>query len=157
MADDLLQDAWLALLRRGGPYHQGYLFRTLRNRCVDLERRRGRVPFDSLDEASASLPLHENLVAFPASVALRKERRTLEEALGQLRPEEREALFLATVEGYTVQEISRFIAKPLGTVSSLLRRGREKLKSTLLSGEEPVSAEATGSQEGLKSEEGAQP
>jgi RNA polymerase sigma-70 factor (ECF subfamily) len=47
--------------------------------------------------------------------------------LSELRPEEREALFLHGVEGYTASEISRLTGQPRGTVLSLLHRARQRL------------------------------
>jgi RNA polymerase sigma-70 factor (ECF subfamily) len=47
--------------------------------------------------------------------------------LSELRPEEREALFLHEVEGYTASEISRMTGQPRGTVLSLMHRARERL------------------------------
>ena len=130
-AEDVLQDAWVGLLRRGGPFHVGYLFSAIRNRWVDLQRRRKRLVFESIEGVAAGGEMHENLVTFPTAAALRRERGALAGALGKLRGEEREALFLAAVEGYTVSEISELLHRPLGSVSSLLRRGREKLRTAL--------------------------
>ncbi len=48
-AEDLLQDAWVSILRRGGPRHVGYLFQTIRNRFLDQERRERLVTLEPLD------------------------------------------------------------------------------------------------------------
>lgn len=55
----------------------------------------------------------------------------LERALALLRPLEREALFLAAVEGYTAKEIGELTQQPRGTVLSLIHRARHKLRSAL--------------------------
>ena len=55
----------------------------------------------------------------------------LEEALGSLRPPEREALYLATVEDYTAQEIADLTGRPRGTVLSMIHRARKKLRGFL--------------------------
>ncbi|MEM7394370.1 MAG: sigma-70 region 4 domain-containing protein [Verrucomicrobiota bacterium] len=54
-------------------------------------------------------------------------RSDMEWLLEQLRPEEREALYLQTVEGYTAQEIARLTGKSRNTILSLIRRGKKKL------------------------------
>ena len=52
-------------------------------------------------------------------------------ALSLLRPDEREVLFLAAVEGYTAQEIGEMTERPRGTVLSLLHRARQRVRNTL--------------------------
>ncbi len=54
-------------------------------------------------------------------------RLDLEGLLSNLRPEEREALYLNVVAGYTVQEIADLTGRPAGTVGSLMHRARHKL------------------------------
>lgn len=126
-AADLLQDAWISMLRRGAPRHVGYLFATLRNRFFDLEKRRRLVAIEPLDAVSE----HDDALAFLDQASHFAEMGTLEKALEDLRPAEREALFLAAVEGYTVREIADMTEQPKGTVSSLVQRARRKLKSWL--------------------------
>ena len=123
-AADLLQDAWLAILRRGAPRHAGYLFQTLRNRFLDQERRRRLVAIESLE----GVPSDDRDLGFLDEASHFPEKATVEKALGDLRPAEREALFLAAVEGHSVREISDLTSQPLGTVSSLIQRARRKIR-----------------------------
>lgn len=123
-ASDLLQDAWVAILRRGAPRHVGYLFKTLRNRFIDQERRRRLValePLDSIEHDADALSFLDEASWFP-------DLDTVGQALGELRPVEREALFLAAVEGHSVREIAELTEQPLGTVSSLVQRARRKVR-----------------------------
>jgi RNA polymerase sigma-70 factor, ECF subfamily len=55
----------------------------------------------------------------------------LHEALGSLREDERETLFLAVVEGYTAEEIAQLSGRPRGTVLSMLFRAKGKLREKL--------------------------
>ena len=48
-AEDLLQEAWVSVLRADGPHTPGYLFATIRSRFVDQYRRALIVRTDSLD------------------------------------------------------------------------------------------------------------
>ena len=59
----------------------------------------------------------------------------LYQALNRLEPEFRTTLVLHYLEGFQVQEISKILDVPPGTVKSRLHRGRKKLKE-LLSEEE---------------------
>lgn len=121
-AEDLVQDAVVAALRRGGAPSAGYLLATIRNRFIDLYRRERLVVMEPLDEtgedALASLDAPDSAV----------DPERLEEALGTLRPQEREALYLAAVESYTTREIADLTGRPQGTVLSLIHRARGKLR-----------------------------
>ena len=57
--------------------------------------------------------------------------RSLDNALAKLRPTEREALFLAEVQGYTAQQVADQTGRSRGTVLSLLKRSRKKLVELL--------------------------
>lgn len=50
------------------------------------------------------------------------------QALNNLRSQEREALFLTAVEGYTAQEIADLTHQPRGTVLSLVHRAKQKIR-----------------------------
>ena len=55
----------------------------------------------------------------------------MDAALGRLRIEEREALYLAAVEGYTASEIAELTDRPRGSVLSLLHRAKARLRDVL--------------------------
>ncbi len=134
-AEDLLQDAWIAVLNANGPHEKGYLFSAIRSRFLNHAKREKLVSFvpieNHLDFAEA-----ENSGELDAHFALEE----LEPALQQLRPLEREALFLNAVVGYTAQEIAEHNQTTRGTVLSLLHRARKKLQTILIP---PEHAEAT--------------
>lgn len=127
-AEDLLQDACLAILGAGAPWERSYLFTTLRHRFIDRCRREAKVRFLSLDGGDEAPPLDPG-DDWTAPDVLRNGQ--LERALGTLRFEEREALFLAAVEGYTAEEIGELTSRPRGTVLSLLHRAKAKLRTLL--------------------------
>ena len=122
-AEDLVQDAWLAILRREAPRHVGYLFRSIRNRFLDLQKRRRLVVVEALETADE--------VEAPEVVPLLLDLNDLDRGLRELRAAERELLFLTAVEGYTVAEAADLTGQPLGTVSSLVQRARKKLRRLL--------------------------
>jgi RNA polymerase sigma-70 factor (ECF subfamily) len=128
-AEDLLQDACLSILASGGPWEQAYVFTTIRNRFIDRYRRNRKILFLSLDhEQHSSDGEHADLNWDVPDVL---QSGQLARALGALRPEEREALFLAVVEGYTAEEIAELTARPRGTILSLLYRTKAKLRDLL--------------------------
>jgi RNA polymerase sigma-70 factor, ECF subfamily len=127
-AEDLLQDGCLSMLAAGASWERAYLFATLRNRFIDRCRRNRKIRFLSLEDGGERAESDATSDWEPPDV-LRDGQ--LERALGELRSEEREALFLAIVEGYTAEEIARLTARPRGTVLSLLHRAKGKLRAML--------------------------
>ena len=125
-AEDLLQDALVAVLRRGGPRTAPYLMTAIRNRFIDLHRRERLLVMQPLDEGAAG----EDLAVLDEPWERVADDR-LEAALAQLRPQEREALYLACVEDYTAKEIAELTGRPRGTVLSLIFRARGKLREIL--------------------------
>ncbi|MEZ4317777.1 MAG: RNA polymerase sigma factor [Myxococcota bacterium] len=120
-AEDLLQEAWAKMLKAGGPRHKGYLYAAIRNGFID-ERRRNKV----VSIVPTEVP--ELYADALVGADVRAERRQrLARALAVLRPEEREALYLNAVEGYTADEIGKLSETPRNTVLSLLHRARRKV------------------------------
>jgi RNA polymerase sigma-70 factor (ECF subfamily) len=128
-AEDLLQDACLSILAADGSWARAYLFATIRNRFIDRYRRNRKILFLSLDrEEERSGDEHTDLNWEAPDVL---QNGSLDRALGSLRTEERETLFLAVVEGYTAEEIAELTARPRGTILSLLYRTKAKLRNLL--------------------------
>lgn len=127
-AEDLLQDAWVSILRIGGPWTAEYLFSVIRNRFIDVRRRQkliafGPLEFESGQSATAVVP--ESAAEWGVDAI------ELERALGALRTEERAVLFLAIVEGFSAQHIADLFDWPRNSVLSLLSRGKHHLRELL--------------------------
>ena len=120
-AEDLVQQAWLKLQRAyGGVEGTPVLFRTIRNLFYDVKRRSKIVQFEPLDKSP------EQGKGESSGVAL-----DMELLMSRLRPEEREALYLNVVEGFTATEISEKTGSPRGTILSHIHRARQKLTKAL--------------------------
>ena len=123
-AEDVCQDVFLRLLRKGDPAWdedrtKAFLLRCAVNRCADLGRQRQRrreSPWEELPDR----PAEE-----------RDEARALWEAVGQLPPPQRTVIHLHYGEGYTTGEIAAILRVPAATVRTRLYRGREKLRELL--------------------------
>ena len=129
-AEDLVQDAWVAILRADGPNTSAYLITAVRNRWVDLHRRALIAPTESLDaKPRLANEVESEFWIDPCHAVTLK--TTLCRALGLLRPEERAVLLLSAVEGYTAREIGELLDAPRGTVLSLMHRTRAKMRRWL--------------------------
>ncbi|MGH9456029.1 MAG: RNA polymerase sigma factor [Thermoanaerobaculia bacterium] len=125
-AEDLVQDAVTTMLRKRASWDLPYLFATIRNRFIDSWRRKLKISLVPLERGAIFGRQAESAESFDCL-----EAALLHEALGTLRPDERETLFLAVVEGYTADEIGRLSGRPRGTVLSLLFRAKKKLREKL--------------------------
>ena len=123
-AEDILQDAWYAVLHAGGPHNKPYLFTAIRARFLNQRKRDLLVPLVPLEEMA------EQDYAYDDSELLQVayDNKALQNALATLRAAERETLFLTAVEGYTAQEIANLTQQPRGSILSLIHRAKNKLK-----------------------------
>jgi RNA polymerase sigma-70 factor (ECF subfamily) len=64
------------------------------------------------------------------------ERIDLWRALGELKPQQRAALLLNVVDGYTQAEVGRMLDAPEGTVAAWVSEAKHRLRDLL--GEEPM-------------------
>jgi RNA polymerase sigma-70 factor (ECF subfamily) len=116
-AEDLVQQAWLKLTHRYGHVkHRTILYTAIRRLFYDQCRRGKIVTFGPLEGSPE-----------PTSSESAPSCDDLDVLLAGLRPEEREALYLNAVEGYTTREIAEQTGLPRNTVLSLIHRARQKL------------------------------
>ncbi|MCG8417778.1 MAG: RNA polymerase sigma factor [Proteobacteria bacterium] len=125
-AEDLVQDAWLSLLKAGSARTPAYLFQVLRSRFIDRYRRQRLVVMTGMEEVEE--PHSEQ----SSSADLVIEGDLIRRALSQLRSEEREAIFLSAVEGYTGEEISALTGRSPGAVRTMLHRARAKMRNSII-------------------------
>ncbi len=119
-----MQQAWFKLHRKYGKVEtKALLFKTIRNLRMDRLRRDKIVSFEPMEERE-----------FDSNSEVRASKEDVKAILEQLRKEEREALYLNVVEGYTAQEISEMTGSPRGSILSLIHRAKKKLHGGLLRG-----------------------
>jgi RNA polymerase sigma-70 factor (ECF subfamily) len=142
-AADGLQDGMIAAYRRAGSYRGDaqvttWLHRVVVNACLDRVRaskgRRAEALPEDLDGhgARGSLTVAAAPAEDPADVSVRGERRAeVLAALRTLPAEQRAALVLVDMEGYSVAEAADILNCPVGTVKSRCSRGRARLVGLL--------------------------
>lgn len=143
-AADGLQDAMVAAFRRAGSFRGDaavttWLHRVVVNACLDRIRaarvRRAEALPDDLDEWGdrGSLASAGSVEDDPVAVAEADERRrTVLAALAALPVEQRAALVLVDMEGYSVAEAAAVLECAEGTVKSRCSRGRRRLAEVLV-------------------------
>jgi RNA polymerase sigma-70 factor (ECF subfamily) len=123
-AEDIVQQVFLKLL--GGHTVRSealtaYLYRAVRNACVNLRRDRRH-----------EVELQEEELWFSNDKADRVEICSLQRAIRDLPEEQRETVFLKIWSGLTLQEIADATEIPLNTVASRYRYALEKLRERLI-------------------------
>ncbi len=136
-AEDAVQDASMKAMQSAGGFRSEsavctWVQRIVVNTCRDLLRR--RQSRESVEAAVRREALWQDsaYTVDPEGVAVAAEsQRTLGLALAQLTADQKQAVVLHDLEGWTGAEIADATGWPLGTVKSHLRRGRQNLVSIL--------------------------
>lgn len=121
-AEDLLHDAFAGVLARGKAESMPYLIRAIRNRWIDSHRRQKIVPMVARSEGEREADQDSAL----QSLLLHDE---IGRALAALTPDEREALYLHAVCGWTAAEIGLLTERPRNTILTVLARARAGIAS----------------------------
>jgi RNA polymerase sigma-70 factor (ECF subfamily) len=126
-AADAVQDAFISAFRsvggfRGQAQVSTWLHRIVVNACLDRIRRNRARPTAPLPDAGPGEPA----LALDA-VADRECRMAVDDALRALPVEQRAAIVLVDVEGYSVAETAQLLGVAEGTVKSRCARGRTRL------------------------------
>ena len=127
LADDLAQESYLRFLcspplETGEVSHRRYLFRIATNLLRDHWRKKKTTDLDEV-------PTHA-LLAPDASGEV-EARAALGPALAQMRPRDRQLLWLAHAEGYSHREISEITGLGTASIRLLLFRARRKMANLL--------------------------
>ncbi len=126
-AEDAFQDTFVRYANRKEAFadedhRRAWLLRVAMNRCKDIQRA----------AHSSTIPMREATDApSPSCGGEIAERDVLLKALDRLSEEQRTALVLSAVDGYSVPEIAQMMGKRQNTVYSYITRGRRKLKKVL--------------------------
>jgi RNA polymerase sigma-70 factor (ECF subfamily) len=132
-AADLTQETFLRAYSRLDTFELGRSFlawiRTIAsNLCIDHLRRRGN-PTVSLDERlEAGAEQADRAPAIEEQVALAEDSRRVLAAVQKLPEKQRAVLVLRHVEGLKLEEIAEALRMPLGTVKTMLFRGRAAVR-----------------------------
>ena len=142
VAEDLFQEVWIRVLRRGSQYNgkarfDTWIFTIARNLVIDLSRKRTMASLDEMREGgedSDARPF-EIVQDGPSPLEQFQYRENASEVatvLLTLDPAYREVLTLRFHEEMSLEEIATVPRAPLSTVKSRLYRGLAALKPELL-------------------------
>ena len=136
VAEDVVQEAFLALWRSGARYDRTrgsvrtWVLGIVHNRAIDALRRsvvheRRRASDAGLEERFESGDRTD------VEAARRDEAREVRDALRALPPEQSKVIELAYFGGFTHSEITSMLDTPIGTVKGRMRLGLEKMRTRM--------------------------
>ena len=135
-AEDATQEALLKLWRDLSKVRWGaaraWLYRTTRNHCIDILRRRSNRSFQLMDDGIA---LDETLASSEPSpleaLSLEELKERLDGALQQISEPQRSIFILYAINGMRYRDIAQILDLPINTVKVYLSRSRTKLRHAL--------------------------
>ena len=150
-AEDLFQEVWIRVLRRGSQYNgqarfDTWIFTIARNLVIDLSRKRTMASLDEMREGGEDERPFEIVQEGPSPLEQFKGREDAAEVAAvmlTLEPSYREVLTLRFHEELSLEEIATVTRAPLSTVKSRLYRGLAALKPRLLDLRRERSADET--------------
>jgi RNA polymerase sigma-70 factor (ECF subfamily) len=143
LAQDAVQEAFLAVWRSAAGFlperarPSTWILTLVHRRAVDLVRREQRRRTEPLEPE-----LHPASESSDEEASVRFHRQVVQEALGRLPAEQREALELAYYGGLTQSEVAERLGQPLGTIKSRTFAGLTRLRELLREAgvEEPIAS-----------------
>ena len=142
-AEDVVQEAYAKAFSSFHQFTPGtnlkaWLYRILTNTYINSYRKKQRSPQTGLGEdiedwqlARAEQHTSTGLRSAEMEALDRMPDQVVTDAMEQLAPDFRTAVYLADVEGFSYKEIAEIMGTPIGTVMSRLNRGRTQLRALL--------------------------
>lgn len=131
LANDILQEVFIKVWRQIDQYDpdKGRLFTWLvnisRNASIDTLRSKG------YHSQKQNRELTETVYSAAGTVSIESDEIGLRKTVGRLKQDHKVLVELAYFQGYTQDEISKFLNIPLGTVKTRLRSALVQLKAFL--------------------------
>jgi RNA polymerase sigma-70 factor (ECF subfamily) len=151
VAEDLFQEVWIRVLRRGSQYNgkarfDTWIFTIARNLVIDLSRKRTMSSLDEMCEGGDDERPFEFAGDEPSPLEefqFRENAQEIATVMQTLEPSYREVLTLRFHEELSLEEIASLTRAPLSTVKSRLYRGLAALKPRL----EKIRSKRSGCEE----------
>lgn len=136
-AAEALQEAYIHAFRRAGSFRGDakvttWLHRIVVNACLDRIRRNKVRRTEALPEDDDRMAeMAADTIVADDGLEAKERQAQVAEALGELNADQRAALVLVDMEGYSVQEAAQMLGCAPGTIKSRCARGRSKLMPLL--------------------------
>ncbi|MBI2922270.1 MAG: sigma-70 family RNA polymerase sigma factor [Planctomycetes bacterium] len=140
-AEDLVQETFTRAFQHFDQFEQGtnfkaWIFRILVNTYINGYRRKERAPvlvdFTEMEPVYEEAAQETSFLNQPAESLYDLLDDEVKQALERLPEEYRMVLLLASVEGFSYEEIAKMVGCPIGTVMSRLFRARALMRKSLV-------------------------
>ncbi|MBN1339173.1 MAG: sigma-70 family RNA polymerase sigma factor [Bacteroidales bacterium] len=141
-AEDIVQDVVLSLYKRidfNAPIENllGYLYRSLRNRVIDIQRRKKEPLLSEFDDDDSGnnfllVTMEKENQGAEDEEQYEERSRLMFQKLEELRPDQQEIIIRTELEGYTFDELSKEWGIPIGTLLSRKHRAMARLQKLML-------------------------
>lgn len=135
-AEEVLQESFVSVWNHAGTYVSArsqpltWLTSIVRNRCLDLLRRR-EVDTVTLDDPDEGPTIADDDPSPLEALLSGADARAVRACVEALDNHQKQAVALAFYQGLSHSQLARHFKQPLGTVKSWVRRALERLKSCL--------------------------
>lgn len=133
-AEDILQETFIKAYRNINNFDAGlkfssWIYRITHNETISYWRKHGKNTSISIDnDDNGLLNILSGSEYSDDEVIINETRLKIEEALQELPENYREILELRFLEEKSYEEISDILQKPVGTVSAMINRAKQKFK-----------------------------
>lgn len=132
-AEDIAMDAVAELFAKPGRLREGvslktYLYTMGRSRALNYVKRRGKIAFGELPEDGGPVDRDADL---EEKVLSDERKRAVNDAVGELPPEMRDAVWLVYFEEMTYKEAAAVMKKKEKQIDNLLYRAKRELREKL--------------------------
>lgn len=135
--EDMVQEVFIKVYRSMNDFEStdkfsSLIYRIAHNHLIDRIRRSNSRVNENFFENEDAVQLVKSEISLEKDFASQEAVEKIKLAISRLPENYREVLILKFLEEKKIEEIVDILRKPQGTVATLLRRGREMLKSELL-------------------------
>lgn len=134
LAEEILQETYLKIWKRAGSYDPnkasaiGWMTVIARNTALDTLRNLKARPQETEASYESMRFAATDMNSAPDQTAeIEVQLKGLAERLQKLSPEQIQCLIFSYYYGYSHQELSKMLGKPLGTIKGWIRRGGQQL------------------------------
>ena len=137
-AFDMVQESFIKVYKNIKKFNfkssfNTWLFRIIKNTCIDEIRRKNRkktISYDATfknDDSEMSYQFEDENSDIDLIIEKNERKKLIENSISKLNIEHRTVIVLADIKGYNYLEISELLNINIGTVKSRISRGRTKL------------------------------
>jgi len=131
--EDILQDVFLKAYMYINDFDKSlkfssWIYRITHNAVISEHRKWAKYAYEPIDQDAENIIQLIDDIDFGYDFDRKILRDIMQKGIASIPLKEREAIQLYYMEGFCMQEISDILKKPIGSIATLIRRGKQRLK-----------------------------